>query len=146
MKGLVYKITSNNKIYIGSTERTMEKRLDSFHHRVFTKYGFDKYNHTIEILEEIEFNDKLELFKLEGEHMIQYDCVNKNLPCGIGKDKAKYDKQRYEKNKDEILRKQRVWGKNNKKQKDEYNRKRREWIVSWGGDPRSNNNLFYINV
>jgi hypothetical protein len=146
MKGIVYKITSNNKIYVGSTERTMKERLKSFNHRAFTKYGFDKYNHTIEILEEIEFNDKLELFKLEGKHMIKYDCVNKDLPCGLGKDKKKYDKIRYEKNKEDKKLKAREWNKNNKKEKDEYNKKRREWILSWGGDPRNNNNLWNIWV
>jgi len=146
MKGLVYKITSNNKIYVGSTKQTMEERLKSFHHRAFTKYGFDKYNYTIEILEEIDFSDKLELFKLEGEHMIKYDCVNKDLPCGLGKDKKKYDKIRYEKNKEEKKLKAREWNKNNKLKKDEYNKKRREWILSWGGDPRNNNNLLNIKV
>ncbi len=146
MKGFVYKITSNNKIYVGSTERTIEERLNFFHHRAFTKYGFDKYNHTIEILEEIEFNDKLELFKLEGEHMRKCDCVNKHIPCGLGKDKKKYDKLRYEKNKEDKKLKSKDWNKNNKKKKDEYNKKRREWILSWGGDPRNHNNLFYINV
>ena len=104
MKGLIYKITSNNKIYIGSTQRTMKERLNSFHHRAFTKYAFDKYNHTIEILEEIEYNDKLQLLKLEGEYMKKYDCVNKDLPCGLGKEKKQYDKIRYNNNKEEKKR------------------------------------------
>tara|TARA_R110002012_G_scaffold38589_4_gene107239 strand:+ start:356 stop:799 length:444 start_codon:yes stop_codon:yes gene_type:complete len=146
MKGLIYKITSNNKIYIGSTQRTIKERLSYFNHRAFTKYGFDKYDYTIEILEEIEYTDKLELFKLEGKYVIKYDCVNKSLPCGLGKDKKKYDNIRYEKNKEDKKLKAIKWNKNNKEKKDEYNKKRREWILSWGGDPRNNNNLLQIKT
>ena len=140
--GIVYKITSNNKIYIGSTEKTMKQRLNRFHHRAFTKYGFDKNNYTIEILEEIEFNDKLELFKLEGEHMKKYDCVNKSQPCGLGKDKKKYDKIRYENNKDK-------WYQYSLDNRERINRVRndlRKRKLSWGGDPRHNNNLLKIDT
>jgi hypothetical protein len=140
MKGIVYKITSNNKIYIGSTERTMEQRLNSGHHRVFTKYGFDKYNYTIEILEEIHYNDKLELFKLEGEYVIKYDCVNKSLPCGLGKDKKTYDKIRYENNK--VMWRQ--YSVHNRERINIKRSERRKRKLSWGGDPRNSNNLLKI--
>ena len=142
MKGIVYKITSNNKIYIGSTERTMEQRLNSFHHRAFTKYGFDKFNHKIEILEEIEYNNKLQLLKLEGEHMKKYDCVNKVLPCGLGKDKKKYDKIRYEKNKVEWYQ----YSLDNRERINIVRKKTRDRKLSWGGDPRHNNNLLKIDT
>jgi|DEB0MinimDraft_4_1074332.scaffolds.fasta_scaffold135673_1 hypothetical protein len=146
MKGIVYKITSNDKTYIGSTQRTMKERLNSFHHRAFTKYGFDKYNHTIEILEEIEYNDKLELLKLEGEYIQKYDCINKDLPCGLGKDKKQYDKIRYEKNKQKLLQQRKEYIQKNKKRISDYNKQRRQYVWSWGGDPRSNNNLLEINI
>lgn len=145
MKGIIYKITSNDKIYIGSTQRNMKQRLNSFHHRAFTKYDFDKYNYTIEILEEIEYNDKLELFKLEGEYIIKYDCVNKCFPCGLGKDKKKYDKIRYERNKDKITKQALEWRTKNKERKNKRQLELHKFKISWGGDERYNNNLLKIN-
>jgi len=141
MKGIVYKITSNNKIYIGSTKRTMEERLNSFHHGAFTKYGFDKYNHTIEILEEIEYNNKLELFKLEGEYMDKFICVNKNQPRGY-KNLKEYNKIRYENNKVSW----RQYSLDNRERINIVRKKTRDRKLSWGGDPRHNNNLLKIDT
>lgn len=140
MKGIVYKITCNNKIYIGSTKRTMEERLNSFHHRAFTKYGFDKYNHTIEILDEIEYNNKLELFKLEGEYMDKFICVNKHQPRGY-KNQKEYDKIRYQNNKA-------MWKQFSLDNRERININRKELRkrkLTWGGDPRHNNNLLTID-
>ena len=141
MKGIVYKITSNNKIYIGSTERTMEQRLNSFHHRAFTKYGFDKFNHTIEILDEIEFNNKLELFKLEGEYMDKFICVNKHQPRGY-KNQKEYNKIRYENNKNKWYQ----YSLDNRERINIVRKKTRDRKLSWGGDPRHNNNLLKIDT
>jgi len=94
-QGIVYKLTSNGLIYIGSTENTLKRRINCGHHRAFTKYGFNYYDYTEEILEIVSFNDKNELFKIEGEYMKKYTCVNKDLPKGYGKNKKEYDRHRY---------------------------------------------------
>ena len=94
-QGIVYKLTSNGLIYIGSTENTLKRRINYGHHRAFTKYGFNLNDYTEEILEIVSFTDKNELFKIEGEYMKKYDCVNNRNPVGYGKNKKEYDKYRY---------------------------------------------------
>jgi predicted GIY-YIG superfamily endonuclease len=82
MKGLIYKITSknSNKLYIGSTTQTLQKRLYEHRHNYIrylkwnTKYTSSyeilKCNFCkIELLEEIEFTDKRELLDLENYYV-----------------------------------------------------------------------------
>ena len=138
MKGLIYKITSGDKIYIGSTQRTLQLRINSGHHGAFVNYGLDYNDCEIEILDTMDYQDKNELYKLEGEYICKYNSVNQKIPKGFGKDKKGYDKQRYETKKEEFIRRQRERHNANKEEinmkrrekyqanKEEINRKRRE--------------------
>jgi hypothetical protein len=82
MKGLIYKIVSDStdKVYIGSTTQTLQKRLKrhkssykgylKYNNEYISSYELVKYkNCKIELLEEIEFTDKRELLKLEGYYI-----------------------------------------------------------------------------
>ena len=120
-QGIVYKLTSGSLIYIGSTERTLQQRLQSGHHRAFKKYGLDYDHFSIDILEVVSYKDKNELFKIEGEHMKKYNCVNKDIPQGYGKNKKDYDRNRYL-NKNRIEESKIYYAAN----KDNINQRRRE--------------------
>ena len=79
--GYVYKITNEetNKIYIGSTTTSLEQRFkehkesndNSPLHKAMKEYK--KWN--IELIDEIEFVDKEELFIAEACQMIKYDSI-----------------------------------------------------------------------
>jgi len=94
--GRIYKIISGStdKIYIGSTVKTIEDRLSvhesgykswinsGFEHSYCTSYEILKYsNYQIIIIEEIKINNKSELWKLEGFYQIEnyYNCVNSSF-------------------------------------------------------------------
>jgi hypothetical protein len=146
MKGLIYEISFDDKIYIGSTIQTIEKRINSGHHRAFTKYGFDYQNSNFEILEECEVDSQLELFEIEGKYIDACECVNSQGAYGLGSDKKTYDKQRYVKLQDKYkMNASKNYYENHtlnkQKKKDKYN-----YVCSWGGDPRYNNNLLSIKL
>jgi hypothetical protein len=89
------------------------------------------------------------------------DCINK-VRCYISKEERKqYEKEYALKNKDIINEKSKLWYQNNKDKKLEYDKKYREdkkeekqkyfiehsiYKKTWGGDPRSENNLLKIHV
>tara|TARA_R100001440_G_scaffold70849_2_gene93545 strand:- start:4401 stop:4838 length:438 start_codon:yes stop_codon:yes gene_type:complete len=145
MKGLIYEISFDDKIYIGSTIQKINERVNT-HHRAFTKYGFDYQNSNIEILEECEVDSQSELFKIEGKYIDACECVNISESIGLGSDKKTYDKQRYLKLQDKykmntIKNYYENHTLNKQKKKDKYN-----YVCSWGGDPRYNNNLLSIKL
>ena len=146
MKGVIYKITSKNMIYIGSTERTLKQRLECGHHRAFKKYDFDYFDYQIEILDEIEYIDKNELYKLEGIYMDKYDCVNIQCPKGFGKNKVDYDKLRYENNKINIINSTNNFYHENKEVINYKRSLKRKYIFSWGGDSRSYDTTNLLNI
>ena len=43
MKGIIYCITSNDKLYIGSTARTLKQRL--YEHKCFDLYDMDSFKY-----------------------------------------------------------------------------------------------------
>ena len=129
-KGLIYKLQSGNSIYIGSTERTMRERLLSGFHRAFTKYGFDYNDFTQEILEEVMFEDKNDLFRIEGEYMKKYNCVNEVLPKGYGKNKKEYDRNRYLNS--NMKEQAALYYKNNKDKINERRRENHRFKREWG--------------
>jgi hypothetical protein len=101
MKGYIYKVCSPNTdlIYIGSTTKNLQNRLSS-HLFFYNTYGIyssrlngrsykvlehgDPY---IELIEEIDFNHKDELYNLEKKYIIEGgdNLVNKSY-----KSKSKY--------------------------------------------------------
>lgn len=96
LSGNIYKIISNktDKIYIGSTLQTLEKRLSKHEdgYKLWIDSGFEKYyctsyeilkygDHKIVLIKQINFQDRSELFKLEGYYQLDnyYNCVNTSL-------------------------------------------------------------------
>ena len=146
MKGLIYEITFNEKIYIGSTTQTIEARIKNGRHRAFTKYGFDYQSSNIEILEECEVDSRLELFKIEGRYIEACECVNSQGALGLGSDKKAYDKQRYLKKKEHIKSNRRKYHYKNHEQNKLKLMEKHRYVCSWGGDPRYHNNLLQIKL
>ena len=91
--GRIYKIVSKStdKIYIGSTIKTLEERLEihekeyvqwfnsDFKSYYCTSFEILKYgDYKIELLEECSYSYRNELLKIEGYYQLQnyYNCVN----------------------------------------------------------------------
>jgi len=110
--GRIYKIKSPNidKVYIGSTSKTLEDRFKN-HYRSYnswlkgtsgriTSFDIIKEGHAyIELVEEHEMITRKDLERKEGETMKKTDnCVNKNVA-------GRTDKEYYDENKDKICKK-----------------------------------------
>jgi len=130
MKGYIYSIRSHQTkdIYIGSTEQKLSSRMSGhrrdykcwLHNNKFhyvSSYEILKYSDAyIELITEVEFQNKPELRKIEGEHQRKIDCVNKRISgntnkewCdanrkSINKSATKY----YQKNKEKIYSQENV--------------------------------------
>ncbi len=92
MTGKIYKLTcETGKIYIGSTSRTLNKRLQEHKSLKNNCSSKDFINPSIELLEEIETENREELRKKEREYMEKIICVNKNKPiCNENEKKCFY--------------------------------------------------------
>ena len=135
MKGCVYIIRSHqtDDVYYGSTMQQLSKRMA--HHRSDYKKWLDgrggftssydilKYNDAyIELVEEINFMNKAELYAREGYYIRENKCVNKNIPNRTiqewtqdNKDHiTEYKKNWYEANKDSITEYKKGWYEANK--------------------------------
>ena len=124
--GKVYKIFSEkyDKIYIGSTTRLLLQRFLA-HKSDYRKYNKGKHNFVtsfyilqfddanIELIEEVNFDDKKELIRRERFHIEQNECVNKRVEGRTSKewgqdnkDRVLEHKQKYrEKNREKLLEK-----------------------------------------
>ena len=121
MIGYIYKIVNDDEsvCYIGSTSQKITQRFSDHkrHYKQwkdgkvgccmiyheFDKYGVDAF--TIELVEEIEYTDKCELFKRENYYISSIDCVNKRqAPTGLTRTEytTQHGKQYRELNKDKI--------------------------------------------
>jgi len=87
MLGFVYKIASPSTelVYFGSTTRPLDLRFNEH------KYDVKRYNPSsklitqysdcyIELIEEINFQDKKELLEVERHYIENYPCVNISIP------------------------------------------------------------------
>ena len=105
--GRIYKIVADetDKVYIGSTTKPIRIRFNE-HKSCYktnslsgnnSKYIFEYPNPRIELLEEVEFNDKRELYKIERRHIeANNNCVNQILPTRTNKEYTdKYLKNYY---------------------------------------------------
>ena len=95
--GKLYKIVSisTDKVYIGSTVKTLDERLDR-HETDYEKWfnsGFCKHycssfeilkygNYQIELLEEYLYSNYSELLKREGYYQLNNNCVNTVIAGG----------------------------------------------------------------
>ena len=89
MRGSIYKITNDNLNYIGSTSQTINQRL-SKHKNNYKNFLNGKYRYCssfeilkqnekpfrIEMLEEIEYENRKDLFDLESKYINENNCVN----------------------------------------------------------------------
>ena len=121
MIGRIYKIycpDNPEEVYIGSTTATLNKRF--IRHKsnykawkegkyakttcydIFEKYSIEKC--IIELIEEVQFEDKKELTKNEAKYIRDIDCVNKYIP---DRTKAEWEKEYSVKNRDLINAKRR---------------------------------------
>jgi len=119
MIGRVYKISSKDKTYIGSTTQTLEQRL--LRHRkdytyyldgkqcYITSYEVLKDEHTIELIYEGEFETETHLHRMEGEYQRKIDCVNR---CIAGRTKEEY----YQDHKEEIKEQRHIYHHTNKEE------------------------------
>lgn len=109
----IYKIVSKNtdKIYIGSTKKTLDERLKK-HERNYKSFKNGKYNNVtsfnilelgdydIILIANVSVENKTELLKIEGGYIMnEINVVNKFV---AGRTKKEYNHQRYEKNKDKM--------------------------------------------
>ena len=167
----IYKLwsPSTNLIYIGSTTQTIAQRLAD-HLRNYKQFKNGKYNYTtsykilecedykIELIELYPCNNREQLFKKEGEHMKNIDCVNK---CIIGKTRKEYRldnkekikkykdthkeqikenyKEYYENNKDKFKEHNKEFYENNKDKMTEYYKKNKEKIKEKSKEYYENN-------
>lgn len=98
--GFIYKIWNETDTYFGSTVQPLNVRLAKHKYdckknpkmsvnKIISKPGY-KY----ELIEEIEFTEKKELFQIEKYYIQKYDCVNKYIPVSTREEACKryYDK------------------------------------------------------
>jgi hypothetical protein len=112
MKGMIYILTSNGKVYIGQTikpkTRFSNHKSDYENYKKGTQHYKSSYkiielgDYKFEIIEEIEFEDKDDLKKREQFFMDLYkekglEVVNKCCAY-TGKNKKEYNRDYYQKN------------------------------------------------
>ena len=124
-KAKIYKIVGEDgSTYYGSTtEKYINNRLAK--HRFTTSTAYTKIMSQMEFsIEEFPCSSKQELEDREAYYIRNYECVNKIIP-------NRTMKQYYKENRDIYVK---------------LMNKRYHFINSWGGDPRSQNNLLQIDI
>eukprot|EP01050_Picozoa_sp_SAG11_P033001 SAG11_NODE_10994_length_790_cov_20.005789_1_plen_184_part_00 len=173
--GKVYKIVCNvtGLIYVGSTTNQFLSRRLLQHLNNYKRYlnGKRRYITSFKILENNDYDiillelvnceNKDELHKRERHYIETLDCVNQQIPYRTKAEYKAYHKQyridhveqrkaydqEYRKtNKDKLREKHRIKHQNNRTNRIEQMRRHYLYVNSWGGDPRSNNNLLKIDV
>ena len=116
MIGKIYKIsckTDPNLIYVGSTTQSLRKRLSKhkydcrkmrFNMKLYQQINGDDWsNWQIELIEEVEFEDKKKLYEREGEYIRSIGTLNHRIEGMDMKESIQeYNKQYHQQNKEEI--------------------------------------------
>lgn len=139
--GYVYKIinTENDEIYVGSTSTNLRNRyaghLEKYNkgsrpnvklYKLMEEIGVECFS--IELLEEVQYDNYKELLKREQHHMNELK-PSLNIKFAIGKDREKKresDRKSYQKHREERLAKVREYAAANKELIAERSRKYRE--------------------
>ena len=131
--GRIYQLVNmiTNEKYVGATFQTLYKRQydrkrnynkwlkgksqNGDKHKLFDnihQYGWECFR--IELLAEVEVKNRAELHKLEGDYIRKLDTFNNGLNGNIpNRDRKQYHKQRYQNNKDKVLKQQEQYRQNN---------------------------------
>ena len=145
--GKVYKIYSqkSNEVYIGSTTKLLLQRFLQ-HKKNYKSYNKGKYHFVtsfyileyddanIELIEEVQFDDKKELIKRERFHIEQNECVNKRVEGRTTKEyrednkqkRLEYLKKYRQANIEKISEKEKEYREQNREKISEKNKKYRE--------------------
>ena len=127
MIGKVYKISCKSDpslVYVGSTTKSLRDRLRShrkdcrkmqINMKLYQHVNNDWSNWKIELIEEVQYEDKKQLYEREGHYIKSISTLNHRI---AGRDK----KQWCEDNKESIQEYQKQWREDNK----EYNKQWRE--------------------
>jgi hypothetical protein len=168
--GKIYMIVSKHTdlCYIGSTTQTLKKRLAG-HHKQTTSIQVLKYGDCeIQLLEKYPCNNKTELETRERFYIQNIKCCNKCVPTRTRSEYRKdnrshlrqYHKEWSRNNKDKLrisrektkLKHEEKIKISNKKYRDAHKKESHDYYVrkkkvmdSWGGDPKNNNNIAYID-
>jgi len=149
MKGKIYRLSNGDKHYYGSTTKDLKERLSqhlySFHdeREITSSVLFDsvEYKISIDLMEEIEYDDKEDLLLLERWWIENNDCVNKLIPIRTPQERIELkitdNKKCYEKlinDKERYDKKLKYINKYYHQNKDEINEKRK-------GKPRPNRDI-----
>jgi len=160
--GKIYKLVSSStdKIYIGSTIRTLDSRL--YEHKTKTNQSSSRLfgnDMDIVLIENYPCNSRYEL-EVRERYWIENteNVVNKTIPTRTRKEHyndnietlREYAREYRNINKDDINRKKREssreYRRKNKKEVNKTERQQYHYQKSWGGDKRSNNNLLTISL
>ena len=109
MKGKIYRLSNGDKHYYGSTTKDLKTRLSqhlySFHDEREITSGvlFDsvEYKISIDLMEEIEYENKDDLLRLERWWIENNECVNKQIPI---REEGEAYKEWYKKPESKIIR------------------------------------------
>jgi hypothetical protein len=167
MKGRIYKIsckTDPNLVYVGSTTQSLGQRLKvhkchcrkmNHNAKLYQQINNNDWsNWKIELIEEVEFEDKNDLRKREGEYIRSIGTLNTLIAgrdmkewCEDNKESIQeYQKQWYEDNKESILEYQKQYYENNKEKRKEhfkeYNQKNKEVMNKYRRNVRKANNHY----
>jgi hypothetical protein len=142
LNGKIYKLidNTNGNIYIGSTCKLLKERLKT-HKGIYSLYNkkdgkclttsayhiIKNNDYKIELLEYFPCKSKQELLRKEREYIESNKCINIVRPITTYQEKLDYRKEWYDKNKDIILEKQKIYNEANKdnlaeKRKEKYDK------------------------
>ena len=136
-KSIIYKIFNDTDTYVGSTTRTLSRRVIG--HKTSLKrfqsgksrnscasYSILKTDYKSEIIEHFPCSNVDELRDREAFWIGKIDCVNQDNPGAVKRagGKAAYEKLRYQNNKDRDKAIQKLWREKNKDKVKAYSQKK----------------------
>jgi hypothetical protein len=137
MIGLIYKITdnTNSNVYYGSTTQTISQRMKGHRDKYKAWVGGKRRNcksfdiiknadYSYSLVEQVEFENKMELLQRERFWIENNECVNKCIPIRSQDEKIEY-KREYQKEYDKQYREKiREYQKEYQKEYEKQNRGR----------------------
>ena len=90
MKGYIYKLycLTSGLVYYGSTINPIQVRLNGHIQKPTTasEQIIKNSNYKMELLEELEFENKVDLLNREKYYILNNECINKNVPLRTTKE------------------------------------------------------------